>query len=144
MPYTHNVGFELRTLNNMIHRQVISSKNIKYVDELTGTTSWIIGYLVHNRDRDIFQKDIEKEFSIRRSTASKALSIMEQKGLIKREPVAHDARLKRLVLTKRAIELNKIAETDLEEIDKRLKLGLTEEELDAFFSTIEKIKKNLQ
>lgn len=144
MPYTHNIGLEVKTLNHMIHRQIISSKNIKYVDELTGATSWIIGYLAHNRDRDIFQRDIEKEFSIRRSSASKALSVMEQKGLIKRESVAYDARLKRLVLTERAIELNKIAEIDLEEIDKRLKSGLTEEELDSFFSIIDKIKKNLQ
>lgn len=144
MPYKHTIGFELRTLNNIIHRQIIASKNIKLVDELTGATSWIIGYLVHNCDRDIFQKDIEKEFSIRRSTASKALSIMEQKGLIRRESVDHDARLKRLVLTERAIELNKLVEGDLEEIERRLTNGLTEEEINLFSAIVEKIKKNLE
>ena len=87
MTYKHTVRFELRTLNNMIHRQIVASKNIKYVDELTGATSWIIGYLVHNRDKDIFQKDIEREFSVRRSTVSKTLSVMENKGLIRREAV---------------------------------------------------------
>ena len=140
MAYKHTIGFELRTVNNMLHRQIIASENIKRVDELTGATGW----LVHNRDRDIFQKDIEKEFSIRRSTASKALSIMEEKGLIKRESVPYDARLKKLVLTDRAIELNKIIEIDIVEIDKKMTAGLSDEEISAFIATIQKIKKNLE
>lgn len=144
MPYKHTIGFELRTLNNMIHRQIIASENIKYVDELTGATSWMMGYLVHNRDRDVFQKDIEKEFSIRRSTASKALSIMEQKGLIRRESVDYDARLKRLILTERAVQLNKLVENDLTEIDRKLTNGLSEEEINIFIEIIQKIKKNLE
>lgn len=144
LAYKHTIGFELRAVNNMLHRQIIASENIKRVDELTGATGWLIGYLVHNRDRDIFQKDIEKEFSIRRSTASKALSIMEEKGLIKRESVPYDARLKKLVLTDRAIELNKIIETDIVEIDKKMTAGLSDEEISAFIATIQKIKKNLE
>lgn len=44
---------------------------------------------------------------------------MEEKGLIKRESVPYDARLKKLVLTDRAIELNKIIEIDIVEIDKK-------------------------
>lgn len=80
MAYKHTIGFELRTVNNMLHRQIIASENIKRVDELTGATGWLIGYLVHNRDRDIFQKDIEKEFSIRRSTASKGFIYYGRKG----------------------------------------------------------------
>lgn len=144
MSYKHTVGFEIRTVNNMIRRKMSMSENIKYVDELTGATSWIIGYLVHNMDRDIFQRDIEKEFSIRRSTASKSLSVMEDKGLIRREFVDYDARLKKLVLTERAIELHKIVETDISEIDRRMTNGLTDEELNAFIATIQKIKKNLE
>ena len=53
MAYKHTIGFELRTVNNMLHRQIIASENIKRVDELTGATGWLIGYLVHNRDRDM-------------------------------------------------------------------------------------------
>lgn len=142
--YKHTVGFEIKTVNNMIRRKISMSENIRYVDELTGATSWIIGYLVHNHDRDIFQKDIEKEFSIRRSTASKALSIMEEKGLIKRESVPYDARLKKLVLTKRAIELHKMVENDLVDIDKKMIAGLSDEEINTFIATIQKIKKNLE
>lgn len=143
MPYKRTVGFEIRTLNNMLYRQTIMCKNIKYVEELTGATSWIIGYLLCNRDRDIFQRDIEKDFSIRRSTASKCLALMEQKGLIRREPVDYDARLKKLILTERAIELNELIEKDIQETEKKLVAGLTDEEIETFLSIISKIKNNI-
>lgn len=69
---------------------------------------------------------------------------MEEKGLIKRESVPYDARLKKLVLTNRAIELNKIIEIDIIEIDKKMTAGLSDEEISAFIATIQKIKKNLE
>lgn len=143
LPYKRTVGLELRTLNNMLHRQIIGSKNIRYVNELTGATSWIIGYLAHHQDKDVFQRDIEKEFSIRRSTASKCLSFMEQKGLIMRESVDYDARLKKLVLTERSIELHKLVENDIQEIEEKITEGLTDEEIDTFLTVISKIKNNL-
>ena len=46
--------------------------------------------------KDTFQKDIESEFSINRSTTSEMLKLMCKKGMIQRVPVAHDARLKKI------------------------------------------------
>lgn len=143
MPYKKTVSFEIRTLNNIIRRQIIGSENIKYVNDLTGATSWVIGYLVNNSDKNIYQRDIEKEFSIRRSTVSKILTKMEERGLIVREPVSSDARLKKIVLTPKALELNKLVENDIVKIDERITQGLTNEEIDAFMETISKIKSNL-
>lgn len=48
---------------------------------------WVIVYLAHNSDRDVFQRDLEERFNVRRSTVSNILSLMEKKGLIKRESV---------------------------------------------------------
>ena len=62
----------------------------------------IIMYLDRHRDREVFQHDIESCFRITRSTASRVLTRMERKGLIVRQPVARDARLKRIVLTEQA------------------------------------------
>ena len=53
----------------------------------------------------MFQKDLENAFGIRRSTVSKTVELMEQKGLVLRESVNGDARLKRLSLTKKAEEI---------------------------------------
>ena len=138
------IGPEIHCTDLKLSRNLSAHVRKSGVDEVTMMHGWIIRYLYENREQDIFQKDIEKEFSIRRSTASKALSIMEEKGLIKRESVPYDARLKKLVLTDRAIELNKIIEFDIVEIDKKMTAGLSDEEISAFIATIQKIKKNLE
>lgn len=55
-------------------------------------------------DRNIFQKDIEQEFSISRATVSNLVQLVEKKGYISREAISEDARLKKLVLTNKGIE----------------------------------------
>ena len=60
---------------------------------------WIIGYLYQNRDKEVFQRDIQEQFSIRRSTVTGILQLMEKNGLITRSSVERDARLKKLELT---------------------------------------------
>ncbi len=51
----------------------------------------------------MFQRDIEREFSITRSTVTNILQLMERKGYIERRSVPQDARLKQLVLTEEGI-----------------------------------------
>ena len=64
--------------------------------------------------------------------------------MIERVRVAEDARLKRIVLTDRAIQLHKMIIEDMEQREKRLRKGLTDEELASFFYVMEKIKANLE
>ena len=75
----HHIGREIRSLNNAIRREVDSSPVKRKIDDITGTNGWIIGYISRNSGRDIYQRDIEKEFGITRSTASKVLILMEKK-----------------------------------------------------------------
>ena len=58
--------------------------------------------LFETMERDLYQRDIEEEFRIRRSTASGILKLMEKNGFIYRKSVARDARLKQIVLTEKA------------------------------------------
>ena len=69
---------------------------------LTGMQAMIASSDPAREEGDLFQKDIESAFQMRRSTATGILQLMEQHGILRREPVAHDGRLKRLVLTDRA------------------------------------------
>ena len=78
------IGMQLRCLTNLIKRRVEGSASYQYAKSITGTNSWIIAFLAENKDRDIFQRDLEERFSITRSTASKVIKLMEQKGLIER------------------------------------------------------------
>ena len=99
------IGIELSKTNNVLCREWSRSDIKKEMDDLTGKNGWIIAYIARNSDRDVFQRDIEEEFSIRRSTVSSIVQLMEKKGFITRESVGHDARLKKLVLTPRAKEM---------------------------------------
>lgn len=138
------IGIELRSLNNLIMRYMENYCNKKRIDSITGTNGWIIGYIAHNKDKDIFQKDLEKEFSITRSTASKVINLMVQKGLVERQSVDYDARLKKLVLTKNALDICNIMKADGKKLEDKLIKGISQEELDCFYSCIQKMKHNLE
>ena len=141
---TRNLTGEILCVSNLIRRSIDSSRVKQKVDNVTGTNGRIIAFLYHNRDRDVFQKDIEEKFSYRRSTASSVISLMEEKGLIERHSVPYDARLKKLTLTEKAMELVELVEEDRENFDRRLREGITESELENLYSTLEKLRRNLE
>ena len=67
----------------------------------SGVRGMVLGDIVRaNRNgRDVYQRDIEQWFNIRRSSVTALLQGMEQDGFITRCAVEKDARLKRLVAT---------------------------------------------
>lgn len=137
------IGFEVRSLSNLIKRDVERSRMFEFCQS-TGLHGWAIGWFYDNRGKDIFQRDFEERFSIRRSTASKMLSLMEKNGLIERVSVEQDARLKKIVLCDRAVELHRKITAEINEREARMCRGIDEQELECFFSVIDKIKNNLE
>jgi DNA-binding MarR family transcriptional regulator len=111
--------------------------------QLTSMQTWIIGFIDLNEGKEIFQKDIETEFDIRRSTATGILQLMEKNGFITRQPVSIDARLKKIVLTPKAKDLALRVKQIIERTETELTDGLSQEDLDAFFVIVDKIKKNV-
>ena len=69
---------------------------------------------------------------------------MEKNGFITRESVANDARLKKIVLTEKAVRLHNCIAEDIEKRENKLRKGLTDEEIEAFFSIIQKLKANME
>lgn len=86
-------------------------------DALSGRNFWILKYLEDHRDRDVFQKDLENTFKIRRSTISKTVELMEQKQLLERVPVNGDARMKKLCLTAKADRILAEAKKAVDELE---------------------------
>lgn len=143
MDRKEHIGFVLRTTANLFRRQIDNSAGKHGMEGLTGMQGRVIGFLCHNLDRDIFQRDIENEFSIRRSTATAILQTMEKRGLIRRESVESDGRLKRIIPCKAALEGHELFEKEIEAVEKAARKGISEEEIDAFFATLQKMKNNL-
>ena len=138
------IGFELHRSSRIVKRYMDNDASKSYVEKITGTHGRVIGWLYRNRHRDIFQKDFEKEFDIRRSTASKILSLMESNDLILRESVPYDARLKRIILTPKALEVQSVVENAFSRMEEKIKEGITEEELAVFFRVLDKVNKNME
>lgn len=138
------IGFELHRSSRIVKRYMDNDASKSYVEKITGTHGRVIGWLYRNRHRDIFQKDFEKEFDIRRSTASKILSLMESNDLILRESVPYDARLKRIILTPKALEVQSVVENAFGRMEEKIKEGITDEELAVFFRVLDKVNKNME
>ncbi|MCD7950979.1 MAG: MarR family transcriptional regulator [Erysipelotrichaceae bacterium] len=104
---------------------------------------WVVDYLYDQSD-DIYQKDIEKEFSINRATASKMLALMEEKQLIQRIPSDKDGRLKKVVLLDKGLQAHTKAATLRIDIENTLSKNLTEEEVIQFKLMCKKIIQGLE
>lgn len=112
---------------------------------LTGVQGKVLAHIfVASQWQDIFQKDIEEEFDIRRSSATGILQLLERNGMIYRVSVPQDARLKKIVLTDKARHIQKTVLNGLEILETRLQGDLTEEEINAFISICDKIGKNIE
>ena len=91
--YRDHIGFENKRLENEIHSRMTAYRAAMGGEELTMMQSWIIRFLYEHSEEDIYQRDIEAEFSIARSTATGILKLMEKRGYIRRVSVERDARL---------------------------------------------------
>ena len=91
----------------------------------------------------MFQKDIEEEYSIRPSTATELLKQMEKNGLIIREPVPYDNRLKRIAVTEKALVYKEQVIDELTALEETLIKDIPQEKLRIFFEVIEKMMDNL-
>lgn len=94
-------------------------------------------------DHDVYQKDIEAKFHIRRSTATGILQLMEKRGLICRESVAHDARLKKILPTERSLALREEVLENIHELEAVLAAGIDPGDFAICLSVLRKMNENL-
>jgi len=139
-----SVGIELRSLNNLMKRRFDDFADSRQLQSVTGTNGWIIRFLDENADRDIYQKDLEEQFTITRSTVSKVLILMEKKGLVERRGVPQDSRLKKLVLTDKARQLTALMKEYGNKTEQALTKGFTPEELETLYGYIQRMKDNMK
>ena len=82
---------QLHRVDNLIFRRLNQFSRANGVEQTTPMHGWIIEYLYRHRDEPVFQRDIEREFSITRSTVTNILQLMERKGYIQRQSVPAQA-----------------------------------------------------
>lgn len=135
----NDIGFYLRKLNNHIQKRSHSFYNRKEIKECSLSSLWVIDYLTDNLEKDIYQKDIEFEFSINRATASKMLTLMEEKNLITRSSSEEDGRLKKIKVLPEGEKLKSICLSIRKEMEKELSSSLTKEEVKTLKNILKKM-----
>lgn len=117
----------------------------KRLDNLSCSGGWILSRVFESEreGKAMFQRDFENEFGITRSTASKMLTGLEKKGLITRENVERDGRLKRILLTEKSKEISECIHAETLALEHKLERGFSDEELETLFGYLERIQENL-
>lgn len=138
-----HVGARIRMVSNLIYRR-INQMCASEGEELTAHQDWVLRYLLDHEDQDVFQRDMERAFQIRRSTASRALALMEENGYIFREPVPNDARMKRIVVTEKGRAARARMCRRLNRFEEELQAGISREEQEMFLRLLHRLEENLE
>ena len=135
------IGKDIIVLSNRIKRKMrVAAESFG----ITDTQGRVLQYIWEESEkREVFQKDIEDEFDIRRSSVTQIIQLLERDGLIVRESVQRDARLKKLVLTEKAIEIQKVMNGKVRELEAEMQKDISPEEKELFLKILCKIRKNV-
>ncbi|MBE5812167.1 MAG: MarR family transcriptional regulator [Clostridiales bacterium] len=136
------IAKEVKTLANLLKRRLDNAITKASDENITSVQVLILGYLDETK-ADVYQKDIEKQFDIRRSTVTNILHGMEKQELIERQTVNNDARLKKIILTSKAKDILSVLNEEVTKIQSILIKDIPEKDLEIYFSVIKKMKENL-
>ena len=136
------VGLVLKDLNQAVHRAVERVATREVDGSITPMQLWIIKFLSSQKAENVYQKDVEKEFRVKRATVSGLLQRMEKANLLVRVVAEADARRKLLKLTPRALALHNRIENTLLQLEKELEKGINPVERDVFMKVVAQIQEN--
>lgn len=145
MDNENKLGIAIKAMSNRMMRKLNGAAAGIDNESISSAQKRVIVYLYEQKDNsDIFQRDVEQYLSIRRPTATRMLNNMEENGLIRRESVDYDGRLKKLTLTEKSIDLYNEIFNDIDTVERNMTRGLTEDEKKEFLRIAGKIIKNLE
>lgn len=137
-----NVGRAIRGIGYMINRLFLANAKSHGLDETTTMHAWILRYLKEHENEDVFQKTLEQEFRMHKSSMSTILTLMESKGLISRHAMADDHRKNKLTLTPKGESMEKSIKKVVEDTEKQILEGISNDELAQCKATLNKIISN--
>lgn len=138
-----SVGFEIRAITNQLKRHINSLPVFQQYD-LRGGRGYILGFLYDHSDRAVYQKDIEEEMALRKSSVTSLLNNLEKNGLIERRPSQEDARLKSVILTAKGSEIHEEVASEIDRVEGLLTEGFSAEEAATFMSLLARIERNIE
>lgn len=139
------LGMELHATSNLLDRCMNAFIISNGAEGVTPMHGMILKHVSINLEHgcDIYQKDIETEFDIARSTVTATLKLMEKKGYIRREGVAHDARLKSITLTPLGEDALIQVDSSIQQSEAQMRNSLSEQEYQELLRLLDCVKSSL-
>ncbi|MDE7211032.1 MAG: MarR family transcriptional regulator [Lachnospiraceae bacterium] len=134
--------FEFKKMHHIVIRAIHDRLASCGFDEVTVLHGHILGYLYYNSDRDIYPRDIVKEYEIGKSSVTNVLQLMEEKGYLTRTTDERDGRLKKIRLTKKGEEVHRQTIEVIDRLHRDMESGITEQEREIFFRIVDKMREN--
>jgi len=138
----NTVGFLIRKLGNEMRKRKERTETCAG-ESPTMMQCWVLGYLTRHTDRDVYQRELETNLNIGKSTLTEVLHLMEKNDLVRRESVPEDKRLRKIVLTEKSRQINEAISRDIVETEKKLREGIPDEDMEVFIRTIKKMICNI-
>ena len=88
------------------------------------------------------QEQLAKHLCLNKSTVTRALNQLEEKGYIERRPDIGDKRIYRIFPTKKCEELLPRVRGIARDWNERIAQGVSEEELERFYAVLERLEQN--
>ena len=130
-------GKMINRISNRLRRR---SRKVQETLGITGAK----GNVLESEKHNVYQKEIEKEFDLRPSTATEVLKHLEEEDLIVRVPDEEDGRLKKIVFTEKAKAIRSALRSEIEQSEEVLLRGISREEQAVFMKITAKMLENLE
>jgi len=136
------IGLEIRITQSLMTRYII--KHLKKNDKFFSAIQIDIMIYLSKAEENVYQKDLEKEFNLRKSTISGILKTMEKNEIIEKLETKEDYRSKQIILTQKGKEISREYMIKLMQMEKLMQKGIDEQEVEIFLKVINQIKSNLK
>ena len=133
-----HIGFLLKQAN-LLHQMQLNQIFKEF--DLTASQTFSLIYLFEAKraQKEVTQKDIEREMDVSNPTVTGILNRLEHKGLIERVECPSDARVRNIVVTEKALEIDKQLQIKFREAEEELIASLSEKEADELQRLLKKI-----
>ncbi len=112
--------------------------------DMTGTQAAVLHFIhTQSKHKNVYQRDIEAEFNIRRSSVTSVLDGLEGNGFIQRETAQEDSRLKKLVPTDKTMGVAEQLQESIDKINETILNDFKPEDIQTLNAMLTRITKNL-
>lgn len=135
-----NTGYYIKRISDYVEAD--ANKELEQYG-LTCSQARVLSFLLARKDKPTIQKDIEDFFEIKHPTVIGIIQRMEAKGFVKSSVDPADKRQRIITVTPSAVELEKKLDKHSLDAEKRMVMGLSDEEVNDLKNLLYTVYKNI-